>query len=268
MVLWHKNTHIYPNTNFHTFSYAFLNRYPNPFASHILSIDVLHTEFTNSENDNNKNNTLKITRIIKKSGKLPQWIKPFLGKINQSVIMEVLYVNKDRQVLESYTRNLDHTKIIQVEEYTEYKYNPGRESIEVESKVKFTSGFNAYRNRLGTSVVADSSSSSSSSSFSSSEREVTTGRELITGNNDQEIPTSPFKKFSLFNLDLSSKIEQWSHTKFSENIKKTRNGMNYVLENIKLNNETPRNVGVRGESQDRECTNSSNAKSESVTSSL
>lgn len=251
MVLWHKNTHNYPNTNFPTFSYAFLNRYPNPFASHILSIDVLNTEFVNntrSNFDNNSdfnsvqsktgcrdNNILKITRIIKKSGKLPQWIKPFLGKINQSMIMEVLYVNKDNQTLQSYTKNLDHTKIIQVEEFTTYQYNTSSNSMDVSSKVKFTSGFNAYK---ATTPVANAPSIPTNKELiTKSGQESKTELENISNINTNT--TSP-KRFSFLNLDLSSRIEQWSHTKFAENIKKTRNGMDYVLENITLNNETPK----------------------------
>ncbi|KAH3902638.1 probable Protein UPS1, mitochondrial [Saccharomycodes ludwigii] len=168
MVLWNRSQHIF-NTDFKTVSLAFFNRYPNPYAHHVLSIDTLSREIDPTTGE------LVTTRIIKKAGKLPEWIKPFLGKISESWIIEISKIDKENLLLTTYTKNLDHTKIIKVEEYTTYKYDNKINQTLVESNVKFSSGFgrmNTFRNR----------------------------------------------------------IEQWSHEKFTENIKKSRLGMKFVID--------------------------------------
>lgn len=167
MVLWHKNTHIFQN-DFATVSLAFFNRYPNPYASHVLSIDTL-SRYIDSHGQ------LHTTRLIRKTGKLPRWVKPFLGKISQSWIIEMSIVNKDEQKLLTYTRNLDHTKVIQVEEFTAYKFNLENNFTIADSQVKFSSGFK---------------------------------------------------------IGIRNKIEEWSHKKFDENIKRSRLGMSFVMEKL------------------------------------
>lgn len=167
MVLWHKNAHIFHN-DFPTVSLAFFNRYPNPYASHVLSIDTISRHIDSDGN-------LHSTRIIKKTGKLPRWVKPFLGRISESWIVEISKVNRNDQTLSTYTRNLDHTRIIQVEEFTTYRYDNDEGITKVESKVKFSSGFN---------------------------------------------------------IGIRNNIEEWSHRKFNENIKKSRLGMTFVMEKL------------------------------------
>ncbi|SCU81496.1 LAME_0B07360g1_1 [Lachancea meyersii CBS 8951] len=168
MVLWYNNTHVYDN-NFQTVSFAFFNRYPNPYASHVLSIDTLSRELRAS-------GELCTTRLIKKTGRLPQWVKPFLGKISDSWIIERSEVDVKNQVLRTYTRNLDHTRIIQVEEFTTYRFDSTTEKTQASSSVKFSSGFNAT---------------------------------------------------------IRSRIEQWSHARFDENIQRSRLGMAFVMEKLK-----------------------------------
>ncbi|AET39734.1 Ups1p Ecym_4714 [Eremothecium cymbalariae DBVPG len=167
MVLWHRNTHIF-DRDFQTVSLAFFNRYPNPYASHVISIDTISRKI----DDLGK---LHTTRLIKKTGKLPAWIKPFLGRITESWIIEMSVVDAQRGQLLTYTRNLDHTRVIKVEEYTHYHYIKRDDTTLVDSKVKFSSGF-----RMG----------------------------------------------------IKHKIEEWSHRKFAENIKKSRLGMAFVMDKL------------------------------------
>ncbi|SCU99385.1 LAFA_0G23750g1_1 [Lachancea sp. 'fantastica'] len=168
MVLWYKNSYVYDN-DFQTVSLAFFNRYPNPYASHVISIDTVSRECKPS-------GELCTTRLIKKTGKLPRWIKPFLGGISDSWIIERSEVDVKNQELRTYTRNLDHTRIIQVEEFTIYKYDSVTGKTQASSSVKFSSGFN---------------------------------------------------------LAVRSRIEQWSHAKFDENIQRSRMGMAFVMEKLK-----------------------------------
>lgn len=167
MVLWHNNSHTF-NRSFDTVTVAFFNRYPNPYASHVLSIDTLARYV-------DKDGKLVSTRLIKKMGKLPKWVMPLLGKITESWIIENSIVDVKSGVMLTYTRNLDHTKIIKVEEYT--KFERDGDSTQVESMVKFSSGFG---------------------------------------------------------IGIKNRIESWSHKKFDENIKRSRQGMSFVMERLDL----------------------------------
>lgn len=138
MVLYFENQHRF-NFDFETASLAFINRYPNPYAKHVLSVDTLESYV-------DKQGRLCTTRIIVKTGKLPKFIKPFLGVANlNSWIIEKSIINPKTNTLISYTSNIDHRKFIRVEEYL--KYSGGREQNSngalgttiVDSKVKFSS---------------------------------------------------------------------------------------------------------------------------------
>ena len=145
MVLWHNNSHTF-GRSFDTVTIAFFNRYPNPYASHVLSIDTLSRHV-------DEEGKLVSTRLIKKKG-----------------------------VMLTYTRNLDHTKIIKVEEYQ--RFEKDGDNTQVKSMVKFSSGFG---------------------------------------------------------IGIRNRIESWSHQKFDENIKKSRQGMAFVMERLELSrmNKTP-----------------------------
>jgi hypothetical protein len=52
---------------------AFYLRYPNPFASHVLSCDVISRTFDRS------NGAMRTTRLILKKGVLPKWARGWLG---------------------------------------------------------------------------------------------------------------------------------------------------------------------------------------------
>ncbi|AAS50440.1 AAR075Cp [Eremothecium gossypii ATCC 10895] len=163
MVLWYKNTHVFER-DFQTVSLAFFNRYPNPYAAHVLSIDTI-------ARDVDADGRLHTTRLIKKMGKLPAWARPLLGRISESWIIEMSSVDAARQEMRTYTRNLDHTKVIKVEEYTCYRFRDG--ATVADSRVRFSSGIrmgikgrieswshrtfdeNIKRSRLGMAFVMD-----------------------------------------------------------------------------------------------------------------
>lgn len=102
-------------------------------------------------------------------------MKPFLGKISESWIIEHSVVDTKKGEMLTYTRNLDHTKIIKVEEYTRFEKDGN--STQVKSMVKFSSGFG---------------------------------------------------------IGIRNRIESWSHSKFDENIQKSRKGMTFVLQRLDL----------------------------------
>jgi len=89
-------------------SLAFFLRYPNPYASHILSCDVISRKFTPS-------GTLLTTRLILKTATLPRWAKSIVSR-SESWIIEESEVDPHGKVVRCLTRNLEHVKAMQVHE--------------------------------------------------------------------------------------------------------------------------------------------------------
>ncbi|CCH58699.1 hypothetical protein TBLA_0A09110 [Henningerozyma blattae CBS 6284] len=173
MVLFHKSTHIFQN-DFATVSLAFFNRYPNPYSKNVLSTDTL------AQHIDPQNGKLYKTRLIKKDGKLPRWIMPFLGKITTTYILEKSIVDPMKYTMETYMSNIDHLSIMRVEEYTTYKYDNINHNTIVSSEVKFSSTF-----REG----------------------------------------------------IRNKVESWSRNKFDESVKKSREGMVFVMKNLQMKSQ-------------------------------
>lgn len=136
MVLWYRNIHDY-KFSFETVTVAFFNKYPNPYSSHVESVDTLAREIK-------EDGKLYTTRLIKKNGKLPKWVRPFLGKISHTWIIEHTVIDPKAKEMKAYQRNLDHTKIIQIEEFTTYHSNDELNSTKVKYNVKFSSNFRAF----------------------------------------------------------------------------------------------------------------------------
>ncbi|KAK6453930.1 PRELI-like family-domain-containing protein [Scheffersomyces xylosifermentans] len=139
MVLFFEHTQSYGH-NFETASLAYLNRYPNPYAKHVLSSDTLESYIDDE-------GRLRTTRLVVKTGRLPQFIKPFLGNSLNSWIIEKSVVDPKSKILLSYTANVDHRKFIKVEEYLKYSCDDGKSTL-VESKVKFSSNFVGFKQRI------------------------------------------------------------------------------------------------------------------------
>lgn len=85
---------------------AIWTKYPNPFASHVLTVDVIDRQINN--------NIITTTRLFTKKGRLPSWAKAF--KVSEAYILEVSTVNRETKVMTVQTRNLSHSKLLLVEE--------------------------------------------------------------------------------------------------------------------------------------------------------
>ena len=90
-------------------SLAFFLRYPNPYAAHVLSCDVISREFTSS-------GSLLTTRLILKRGALPRWFPKNMVSRAESWVIEESEVDPLGKVVRCKTRNLDHVKVMRVEE--------------------------------------------------------------------------------------------------------------------------------------------------------
>ena len=149
-------------------SLAFFNRYPNPYASHVLSSDTVAVEL--------RDNKLYTTKLIRKAGRLPKFIKPFLGNAAETWIVEFAVVDPQREVMETCTYNLDHTRVLKVTEKTAYEKTPLGGTM-ARYDVLFTSNFGKW--------------------------------------------------------GVKDRIENWSYTRFHQNVMKSRRGMSFVMESLR-----------------------------------
>jgi 4-amino-4-deoxychorismate lyase len=107
----------------------------SPFSSHVASADTI-TQYVD------ENNVLHTERLIRKKGRLPGFIKPFMGKISESWVLETTKIDPNNCLLESRTRNLDHTKVLKVDERTVYKSDSlAAPTTLVSHNVSFVSNF-------------------------------------------------------------------------------------------------------------------------------
>lgn len=95
-------------------SLAFFLRYPNPYASHVVSCDVISRSPTSQ-------GTLLTTRLILKRGAMPKWAPKNMIARAESWVIEESEVDPFGKVVKCITKNLDHVKVMQVEETTELR---------------------------------------------------------------------------------------------------------------------------------------------------
>lgn len=93
--------------NWATVTLAFFLRYPNPFAAHVLSCDVIDRSFT-------LEGSLRTTRLILKRGNLPKWLPAGVVARSESWIIEESEVDSFGRRVVCTTRNLEHTKALRV----------------------------------------------------------------------------------------------------------------------------------------------------------
>ncbi|KZV92106.1 MSF1-domain-containing protein [Exidia glandulosa HHB12029] len=113
---------------------AFFLRYPNPYASHVLSCDVISREFTDA-------GALRTTRLILKRGNLPAWFPAGIMPRQESWVVEESEVDPHGRVVRCVTRNLDHVKSLQVIESTELKEAQDGKSTFQHTDARFVSRF-------------------------------------------------------------------------------------------------------------------------------
>ncbi|KAI0320442.1 MSF1-domain-containing protein [Amylostereum chailletii] len=114
-------------------SLAFFLRYPNPYASHVLSCDVVSREFTSS-------GSLLTTRLILKRGALPRWAPKGIVSRAESWVVEESEVDPEGKVVRCQTRNLDHVKVMRVEEMQVFRQTHDGKTQQV-TEASIVSGF-------------------------------------------------------------------------------------------------------------------------------
>ncbi|GJJ09561.1 hypothetical protein Clacol_003784 [Clathrus columnatus] len=109
-----------------TVTLAYFLRYPNPYASHILSCDVISRSITSEGH-------LKTCRLLLKKGVLPNWARKFVAR-PEAWVVEESEVDLEGKVVRSVTKNLNHVKVLQVVEKLQLKETmPGKTSQQSEA---------------------------------------------------------------------------------------------------------------------------------------
>ncbi|KAJ3186286.1 hypothetical protein HDU85_007726 [Gaertneriomyces sp. JEL0708] len=119
--------------NWASVTQAVWQKYPNPFASHVLSADVIDRSVDPDTG------VLTTTRLFLKKGHLPKWGKS-LFNVRDAFILETSTVDPKAGVMTTVTRNLSHTKLMLVEETQIFKRHPNRADwTDVRSDVRIIS---------------------------------------------------------------------------------------------------------------------------------
>jgi len=108
MVKFFSQTHKYDDA-WSTVTLAYFLRYPNPYASHVIAVDVISRTIMDD-------GTLKTTRLIKKTGAVPPWFPRQFVSRAETWVVEESEVDPEGRVMSCRTRNLDHVKVMQVQE--------------------------------------------------------------------------------------------------------------------------------------------------------
>ncbi|XP_032806132.1 PRELI domain-containing protein 1, mitochondrial isoform X1 [Petromyzon marinus] len=103
----------------HVFA-AFWQRYPNPYSKHVLTEDVLWREVTEDKK-------LLTRRLLSKTNRLPKWAERLLPSHvapRHVYILEDSVMDAANQRLITFTRNVNHTRLMVVKERCEYTIDP------------------------------------------------------------------------------------------------------------------------------------------------
>lgn len=114
-------------------SLAFFLRYPNPYAAHVISCDVISRNQTSS-------GSLLTTRLILKRGAMPRWFPKGIVSRAESWVIEESEVDPHGKVVRCRTKNLDHVKVMQVEEAVEFRQTPEGKTLQ-HTEARIVSGF-------------------------------------------------------------------------------------------------------------------------------
>ncbi|KAI8826248.1 PRELI-like family-domain-containing protein [Fimicolochytrium jonesii] len=103
----------YIQHNWANVTQAVWQKYPNPFASHVLSSDVVERRV------DPVTGVMSTTRLFLKKGAIPKWGRS-LFNVRDAFILETSTVDPRTQTMTTVTRNLSHKKIMLVEETQTY----------------------------------------------------------------------------------------------------------------------------------------------------
>jgi len=135
MVKFFATTSTFPYSWDHV-THAVWRKYPNPFASHVLSADVIDRQV------DPVTGVLTTTRLFLKSGNLPKWGLSLL-RVPEAFIIEQSTVDPKNRTMTTVTRNLSHRKLMLVEETQIFRpHGDSQQWTEVHTEARIISNTN------------------------------------------------------------------------------------------------------------------------------
>lgn len=113
----------YGTTHRHPFKWddvasAIFMRYPNPFATHVLSEDTLHRELVSRD-------ILYSRRFLTKTNRLPKWGERFFSNLKKFVpLVEESHIDRGSKIITTYTRNVGLSRFMVAIEKVKYVPDP------------------------------------------------------------------------------------------------------------------------------------------------
>merc|ERR1712141_203455 len=96
---------------------AIFRRYPNPFATHVLTEDTMFREV--------RGDVLYTRRFLTKTNRLPKWGERFFANLKKYVpLVEESYVDRKSNVITTYTRNVGLSRFMIATEKVRYTPDP------------------------------------------------------------------------------------------------------------------------------------------------
>ncbi|XP_075774834.1 PRELI domain-containing protein 1, mitochondrial [Pelodiscus sinensis] len=98
---------------------AFWQRYPNPYSKHVLTEDLVQREVT-------ADHKLLSRRLLTKTNRMPRWAERFFpaNAARLVYVLEDSIVDPQARTMTTYTRNINHARLMVVEERCVYSMNP------------------------------------------------------------------------------------------------------------------------------------------------
>ncbi|XP_072119766.1 PRELI domain-containing protein 1, mitochondrial-like [Mobula birostris] len=97
---------------------AFWQRYPNPYSKHVLTEDVIHREITPER--------VISRRLLTKTSVVPRWAKRLFptNVAHSAFVLEDSVVDLKHKTLTTFTRNINHSRLMVVQEFCVYGLHP------------------------------------------------------------------------------------------------------------------------------------------------
>lgn len=159
---------------------AFWQRYPNPYSKHVLTEDVIYREVTSD-------NKLLSRRLLTKTNRLPRWGEMvFPTNLARSVfVVEDSIVDFQNRTFTTLTWNINHSRIMLVEEKCVYRPNPENPACtQVQREAWVTSSVFGFSRAIQEFGLAR---------FRRNQIKATEGFEYILANLQGEVPPKTLK---------------------------------------------------------------------------
>ncbi|MCJ1430616.1 hypothetical protein MMC29_008534 [Sticta canariensis] len=234
MVKFYENSFSY-NYSFSAVSLAYFLRYPNPYATHVLSTDVIDRHFDPSSQ------RLSTTRLHLKKSKIPPALLKLLPKgmlgtssdAGQSYILEKSVVDINEGWMKTESRNLEWTGILSVIEKQTYMRPIIGNRSGVSTSIEITDDTTDTDTNVTTTVTLVSRFGQGKTMANRRKGDLTpAGLQGPIGEENTPVKKGFFSAWSTSSMQRSIELVGMRRTR--DALVKSKEGMNVVLERLRL----------------------------------